>query len=528
VSFAPSSGGRRLIDWLPTVVSVALLVVSLWVLRGMLHDFRLRDVFQSLRALPAPSVALAFLLVSGSYVLNTVYDKLGCLWIGRKIKYLHLAPASFIGYAFGNTLGMPLLSGGSVRYRLYSSWGFSAAEVTAVVAFGMWTYILGCLLMLGLTFLLSPPAFLPLPLPLLGIRALGFLLVAALGGYVLLNAYGPAEIRIWKKRAVRMPGLRLTLTQIAMASCTILMEASAVYCLIPPSLGVPWPMVVAAFLLSTTLGHISQVPGGVGVMETSMLVMLSSDASRATVLGVLVLYRFFYNLLPLVVAIVMLAVYELFHERGWFRSAIRTVSISEQLVPQLVALTASAGGALLVLGGSLPPSRALMPLFATLPPLLLEGAHLVASLAGLRLLLLAPRLERSDHPDVQAVAVTLAIGIAAHALRSLAWPQTVILLLILACILVAAPVVRRLAGSAPRATTDPEWLLTGLASVCGAVFLASLAYPLALSDSTLWTEFASDMPAGRILRTTLVVVVIASLWIIPGIFGYRRSMKKKR
>lgn len=527
MSFAPSSGGRRLIDWLPTAASVVLLVASLWVLRGMLHDFRLRDVLQSLRDLPAASVALAFLLISGSYVLNTVYDKLGCLWIGRNIKYLHLAPASFIGYAFGNTLGMPLLSGGSVRYRLYSSWGFSAAEVTAVVAFGMWTYILGCLLMLGLTFLLSPPMYLPLPMPLLGIRALGFLLVAGLAGYVLLNVYGPSSVRVFKK-TIRMPGLKMTLIQIAMASLTILMEATAVYCLIPPALGVSWPMVISAFLLSTTLGHVSQVPGGVGVMETSMLVMLSNDASRATVLGVLVLYRLFYNLLPLVAAIVMLAVYELFHEKGWFRSAIRSVSISDQLVPQLVALTASAGGALLVLGGSLPPSRALTPLFASMPPLLLEIAHLTASLAGIRLLLLAPRLERSDHPDVRAVAFTLGLGIVANLIRSLAWPQTVILLALFACILVAAPAVRRLAGSAPRATTDPEWLLTGLASVCGAVFLASLAYPLALSDSSLWTVFGSDMPAGRILRTTLAVVVIASLWIIPGIFGRRRALSRKR
>lgn len=526
MSLAPSSGGRRLIDWLPTIASVVLLIVSLWVLRGMLHDFRLRDVLQSLRELPMASVALAFLLASGSYVLNTIYDLLGCRWIGRPIRYLQLAPASFIGYAFGNTLGMPLLSGGSVRYRMYSSWGFSAAEVTAVVAFGMWTYILGCLLMLGLTFLLSPPAYLPLPLPLLGIRALGALLVSALVGYVLLNIYGPSSVRVWKK-TVRMPGLKMTLTQIAMASLTILMEATAVYCLIPPELGVSWPMVVSAFLLSTTLGHISQVPGGVGVMETSMLVMLSNEASRATVLGVLVLYRFFYNLLPLVVAIVMLAVYELFHEKGWFRAAIRAAPISDQLVPQLVALTASAGGALLVLGGSLPPSRDVMPLLTGLPPLLLEAAHLLASLAGIRLLLLAPRLERSSHPDVRAVALTLALGIAANALRSLAWPQTIILLLILACILVAAPVVRRLAGSTPRGTTDPEWLLTGLASVCGAVFLASLAYPLALSDSTLWTSFAADVPSGRILRTTLVVVVIASLWIIPGIFGRRRGLSRK-
>ncbi len=502
-------------------MSFLLLIFSLWALRHMLHDFRLRDVVDSLISLPNRSVILAFLLIGGSYLLNTVYDLLGCRWIKKSSPYWHLAPASFIGYAFGNTLGMPLVSGGSVRYRLYSSWGLTAAEVTAVVIFGMWTYILGCFFMLGLTFLLSPPAFLPIPLSPLAVHGFGFLLLATLVGYVLLNKYGPSSVRIFR-RTIELPGTRLALLQIALGALTICMEASAVYFLIPPEFGVSLPLVVAAFLLSTTLGHMSQVPGGIGVMETTMLVMLSSDASRATILGVLVLFRFIYNFLPLVLAIALLGLYELFHEKGWFRAALRQVHfVSDQLVPQLIALTASAGGALLVLGGSLPPARSANIFFELVPLPFLELAHLGASLAGLRLLLLAPRLERGDPHAFRAVLWTLSLGIAAVFVRSFAVAQTVVLALLLICIMVSEPVVRRLAAPVVRQKIHPEWLLTAVTTVCGAVFLASLAYPLAFSDWSLWTHFGHGFPAGRTLRTTFVVVIVAVAWIAPSLIRRR-------
>lgn len=487
----------------------------------MLHDFRLRDVFQSLVSLPNWSVVLAFLLIGGSYLLNTVYDLLGCRWIKKPIPYWHLAPASFIGYAFGNTLGMPLLSGGSVRYRLYSSWGLTAGEVTAVVVFGMWTYILGCFFMLGLTFLLSPPAILPVPLPPLAVHGIGFLLFVILLGYLLLNAYGPKSLKIYRWR-VAMPGLQLALLQVALGSLTILMEASAVYFLIPPDFGVSLPLVVAAFLVSTTLGHMSQVPGGIGVMETTMLVMLGTDTTRAAILGVLVLFRFIYNFLPLVLAIAMLGVYELFHEHGWFRAALRRVHfVSDQLVPQLIALTASAGGALLVLSGSLPPPRSAAALFALVPLPFIELAHVCASLAGLRLLLLAPRLEKGDPHAFRGVFWALCLGIAAVFVRSFSVGQTVVLALLLICIKVSEPVVRRLAAPHAHLKVHPEWLLTAITTVCGTVFLASLAYPHAFSDWTFWVHFSPGFPAGRTLRTTLVVVIVAVVWIAPGLMRRR-------
>jgi hypothetical protein len=42
--------------------------------------------------------------------------------------------AGFLGYAFSQTLGFSLVTGGSLRYRLYSAWGLSAAEIAELIA----------------------------------------------------------------------------------------------------------------------------------------------------------------------------------------------------------------------------------------------------------------------------------------------------------------------------------------------------------------------------------------------------------
>jgi phosphatidylglycerol lysyltransferase len=46
-----------------------------------------------------------------------------------------VALATFCGYAFANTVGLSLVSGGSVRYRVYVSAGLDAADVARVTVF---------------------------------------------------------------------------------------------------------------------------------------------------------------------------------------------------------------------------------------------------------------------------------------------------------------------------------------------------------------------------------------------------------
>ncbi|HEY9726013.1 MAG TPA: hypothetical protein V6D50_06140, partial [Chroococcales cyanobacterium] len=58
-------------------------------------------------------------------------------------------------------------------------------------------------------------------------------------------------------------------------------------------------------------GVVSNVPGGLGVFETVLLLILSSQIPAATVLGSLLAYRGIYYILPLAFATILLGVYEI-------------------------------------------------------------------------------------------------------------------------------------------------------------------------------------------------------------------------
>jgi uncharacterized membrane protein YbhN (UPF0104 family) len=135
-----------------------------------------------------------------NYFVLTGYDWLAFRYIHRPLEYSKIALASFIGYSFSNSVGLSMLAGSTVRYRLYSAWGLSALEITKVVAFYTLTLLLGLCGVAGGIFLLRPvnlPSWLHLPFA--STRPLGCLLLLLLGAYVLSGVLRQKPLRFWFK-----------------------------------------------------------------------------------------------------------------------------------------------------------------------------------------------------------------------------------------------------------------------------------------------------------------------------------------
>ena len=62
----------------------------------------------------------------------------------------------------------------------------------------------------------------------------------------------------------------------------------------------PYPTVLAVFLVAAVAGVITHVPGGLGVLEGVFLALLSHRISQDQLLGALLAYRALYYLLPLI------------------------------------------------------------------------------------------------------------------------------------------------------------------------------------------------------------------------------------
>ena len=137
------------------VLGGAIFLAALWVLHRELSLVHYHDVLKSLEQIPGMRLLLALVVTGLNYLVLTGYDWLAFRYIRHSLAYARIALASFIGYAFSNSVGLSMLAGTSVRYRLYSTWGLSAVEIATVVGFYTLTLWLGLFTVAGAVFVLN-------------------------------------------------------------------------------------------------------------------------------------------------------------------------------------------------------------------------------------------------------------------------------------------------------------------------------------------------------------------------------------
>jgi uncharacterized membrane protein YbhN (UPF0104 family) len=304
-----------LLSRLPSLVAVLLFVAAVWVLYRELRTYDLQDVIGYLRSLPGHRLLLALALAVVSYVAAMGNDVLALRYVGHPLSLKRTALASFIGYTFSGTIGYALVTGGAVRYRLYSSWGLGAGAISKVVLFCSLGFWVGFSSLGGLIFLLAPPVpseEIPLKVSL---SALGVLLLLLMVAYVVWGAYKKPNLRI---RGVTFgpPSWRIALGHIGVGSADMAATASVLYVLLPAVPGLTFDVFLGVFLLAFVAGVISHVPSGLGVFETVIVLLLAPFLSAAVVVGALLAYRGVHYLLPLLLATVLLITNEVREQGG--------------------------------------------------------------------------------------------------------------------------------------------------------------------------------------------------------------------
>ncbi len=500
-------------------VTVLLFAGALWLLHGQLAGFRYRDVMGFLRVLPRSRLLLALLATALGYAAMTGYDALAFRHIRNPLPYRKIALASFAGYAFSNSLGFALLTGTPVRARLYSGWGLSATQVTRIVVFCFLTFWLGFATLGGIAFLSEP---LPLPhgfyLDLQTTRPLGFVFAGLSLAYLVLAARRRRPLVV-RGIELPLPGLRLALGQIGLSCLDWGLAAAALYALLPDHRGLDFPQLLAVFLLAQLAGVASQVPGGLGVLEATILYLLTRLAPEMQVpqiLGALLAFRGIYYFAPLLVASLMLAGYETRRGHGQVIRVARGIgSRVSVVVPQVLSLTTFLGGAILLVSGATPEVRSrLLWLSALLPLGVIELSHFLGSLAGIGLLLLALGLQRRLDSAYQLTVALLATGIVVSLLKGFDYEEAIALALMLLALLPCRRHFYRKATLSNEPFT-PAWIAATIIVVGGSVWLGIFSYKNVDYSRQLWWDFTLRGNAPRFLRATVGVAAVAlgvALW----------------
>ncbi len=501
---------KRLLQSLGPVLGLLLFAVALWVLHHTLREYRYHDIIRNMEELPGTRLLLALGLTVLNYLALTGYDTLAFRYIQHPLPYGKIAFTSFIGYVFSHNIGLSILGASAVRYRLYSAWGLSAIEIAKVVAFCTLTFWLGLFTLGGVVFLLEPmtiPAILHLPFT--SAFPIGIILIAVVMGYLLWHVLRktPLKIRGWE---FPLPSTSLSLSQVAIASLDWILAGSVFYVLLPASTTLSFPGSLSIFLLAQIAGLVSHVPGGLGIFETVVLLLISPALPASSVLGSLLAYRAIYYFLPLVIGAGLLGVHEILQNKvqmGWVTRLFgRWVP---ELVPQVLAFTTFVGGAILLFSGATPAVRMRMAWLKDFLPLpVMEISHFLGSLAGLGLLLLARGLQQRLDAAYFLTAVLLVSGIFFSLLKGFDYEEAIALTLMLVALLPCRPHFYRKSSLISERFT-PAWIATIILVLMGSIWLGLFSHKHVEYSSELWWHFSFLGDAPRFLRASVGVLGVA-------------------
>lgn len=298
------------------VVATATIVLSVWLLLRELRGLSLEKVGDSLAAIEPLHWALAGLSTLVAYAALAGYDRVALLQLGKRIDWLFITVCSFTTYALSHNIGASVVSGGVVRYRAYSTKGLSPAEIGFLVAFCSFTFILGTITLIGIVLVFDPNIVLRFGdlLPIAASRATGAFLLLLVGLYLIGSALRLRPLHLGRF-AIVYPSLHVMLSQIAVGSCELLGAAGIIYFALPEVGNPGYFVVLGIFLMSFSAALISHVPGGLGVLEL-VFVMGLPDMADADVIAALLVFRLLYLIVPFVMALVVVLLFE----RSRFRS----------------------------------------------------------------------------------------------------------------------------------------------------------------------------------------------------------------
>lgn len=293
-----------------TIIASIVFAGSLFIIARELRGFEYAEVWEYLQELPFSYVLVAVGLTCLTFIVLTGYDALALQYVGVDLSPRRVAFSAFVGYAVSQAIGNPILTGGSVRYRLYSLWGLSAREVAKAILFAGLSFWLGFCSLVSIVLLVEPLSLagvvdLPVSPALLG--SFSLLPVAFYGGFTLVRTE-PVEIWGW---TLEVPPFWMLPAQVALAAGDLLLASSVVFVLLPPTVSISLPHLLVAYLIALWAGLLSHVPGGLGVFEGIMLLLLTPEISPPTVLGVLLAYRGIFHLLPLTVSLLAFGAFEM-------------------------------------------------------------------------------------------------------------------------------------------------------------------------------------------------------------------------
>ncbi|WP_249690969.1 lysylphosphatidylglycerol synthase domain-containing protein [Stappia sp. WLB 29] len=290
------------------LVIVVAIGIATYLLYRTLSQYSLDEILESVRTIPATYLARAFAFAAASYLCLTFFDWLAVRYAGKPLAWHRTALASFTALSIGHNVGVAALSSGAIRYRFYARWGLGVGDVAKVILFCGITVGLGLATMGGIALLLYPST----AEGLMGVdgpelKGMAIVCLSLPVAYVVLSAVMRRELTL-HKWSVKLPPLPLALGQVAAGTANYACVAACLHQLLAATSEVNYLEVAAIYVIGILASLISHVPGGLGVLEATVLYLQPG----AEAVGALLVFRLVYFLVPLALGLPTLLASEYF------------------------------------------------------------------------------------------------------------------------------------------------------------------------------------------------------------------------
>lgn len=499
-----------------------LFIAGIVILYKTLQQTNTHDIYAQLHALPARKILFAGLFTLCGYAALVGYDWSALKYIGKKLPFPLVAFTSFIGFSLGNTIGVSWLSGGAVRYRLYSRVGLSATEIAMIVAFCTVGFGIGEMLVGGMALIIHPDVFsYYLKIPPVLIRWGAIIMVVSAGLLIFIRSYYHGNIH-FREKIFRLPSTGILTGQVLFSIMDIGFAGATLFILLPES-NLSFFLFLAVFAIALVAGVLSHIPGGIGVFEAIIAAALHPYFSMESLTAALVSYRIIYYLLPFVLGVILILSSE-----AYIQLKSRWLTTGEQLgesikllanvvysaIPPALSGLTFICGVVMLLGSSIRLSgKTLLLLEDIFPAELIEFSHILGGVIGVILIILSFALWQRIRAALWLTSSLFIVGAILSFIQTLDYDRTFALLLALGLLVSSQKLFYRRARLFSN-LLDFKWLLLSIAALAGFIWLILLSFQDTLYNDQLWWQFATDKQAPRSMRTAVVAVATLLIFYV--------------
>ena len=511
-------------------VAIPLLIgiLAFFVLHKLASHVKWADVQTDLSATPLSALLLALLCTMLSYVGISFYDALAVRSVAPgKVPTRIAAMAGAAGYGVSGLLGFSYLTGTSIRYRIYSTFGLDLALVAGVIAVSWTGFLSGMTLIFGGLLSLHPrEQGTMLPISPAVETGLGILLLAALMSYFIWLATGSRRIKVGGFQ-LSLPSLKSGVALTGAGLLDLTAAATTLYVLLPGDVAQNLPYFFTIYFGAIALGILSHSPGGLGVFEATMIAGLGA-AGRSDVLAALLIYRLIYTVFPFLVATLGLSVMMALKRRQALTGGGQLLwRAFRPLIPPVAAGIALLAGVFLLISGNLPAEQSSLHLLRGMLPLsFIEASHLAGSIVGLLLIVVARGLYRKLHRAWVVAMVLMAIGFFVSLLKGLDWQESLMMLTTLVVLGVLRPAFYR-ADSTSIFRLNTAWIISLVVLMAAVFWIGLFAYSHVPYRNELWWDFTWHGDASRYLRASLAVAIILAVIAFNSLISNTKSGRKQ-